>query len=118
MSRFSPSIASFCSVVSSKSNRAMFSRIRLGVTERGEDDEVVLQVPAQDHLGRRTPDLLGDVGDQRVADVVIAAQRAPGLGEDAVLVVEGAQVRAGVAGMHLDLVHRRNHRPASSTSVR
>ena len=47
-----------------------------------------------------------------------AADRRPGLGEDAVLGVQGLHLALLEVGMHLDLVHRRHHRGSSSSVVR
>jgi hypothetical protein len=76
-----------------------------------------LQVPAQHHLRRGLVMGLGDATDHRVlqgAGVVTvavegdAADRGPGLGEDALLAVEGLHLRLGEVGVDLDLVHGRH----------
>jgi hypothetical protein len=62
-------------------------------------------VPAQDHLGRRLAVRLRDRGDARVGEHVAAArERAPGLGDDAVPLVELAQRGLGEVRVQLHLV--------------
>jgi len=51
----------------------------LAVGGLGQDDQVALQAPAQEDLGRRAPDALGDLADAPVAEMATGTQRAVGL---------------------------------------
>ena len=84
---------------------------------RLRDGRASLQVPAQHDLGGVLPCSLGDPADDRVlqgAGVLAvavegdAADRRPGLGQDAVLGVEGLHLGLLEVGVHLDLVDRRH----------
>src|SRR4051812_10345715 len=55
-----------------------------------EDDVAARDVPTQDDLGRRPPQLLGDRRDRRVVEDLALGDRRPGLGDDLVVGVEGA----------------------------
>ena len=66
-----------------------------------------LQVPAQDGLRRSDPVRGGDLRHHRVGEQLAATHRAPGLGDDALRLVEGVQPGLREVGMQLDLVHRR-----------
>src|SRR5699024_10910153 len=67
------------------------------------------QVPGQHHLGGARAVRLGGGGDRGVLQQVglALAQRAPGLGEDAVALVDRAQLPLLEVGVQLDLVDRR-----------
>ncbi len=67
-------------------------------------------MPAQHHLGRGAAVLGGDGQQGGLGQQVLAlAQRAPRLGGDAVLGVQGAQLGLREVGVQLDLVERRLH---------
>ena len=77
----------------------------------------MLEAPAQHHLGGALAVRLGDLADHRVLEgagvlaVAVegdAADRRPGLGEDAVLGAEGLDLGLDEVGVHLDLVDRRD----------
>ena len=100
-------IAAISSSPSSKSKTSKFSADALGRDRLGDDDVAELQVPAED---RPAPGVL----PCRSAIATIAgssssaalAERAPGLGRDAVLGVPGAQLGLLEARVQLDLVDR------------
>ena len=78
----------------------------------------LLKVPAQHHLGRGLAVRGGDLSDGRVLEGAAvgsvpvegdAADRRPGLGEDAVLGVDREQRGLAEVGVDLDLVDRGHH---------
>ena len=71
-----------------------------------DDHDVVLQVPAQHHLGRRRAVGGGDLGQHRRAHVT-ALERAVALEHDAALAVLGQALRRVLPRAPRDLVHRR-----------
>ena len=74
----------------------------------GYDDPALLQVPAQDDLGGRAAEPLGDRGDGGLDEHRALGERAPGLGDDAERVVGGDDVALLQGGVELDLVDRRD----------
>ena len=107
------------SSVSSKSKTSMFSAMRCRLGRLRDHRAALLEVPAQHHLRRRLAVRLGDPGDGRVFEragvlaVAVegdAADRRPGLGEDAVLGVERLDLGLLEVRVDLDLVDRRARR--------
>jgi hypothetical protein len=109
----SASIAAISSGVSSKSKTSMFSAMRLGLVDFGDDRAPVLDPPAQHGLGGRLAVRLSDAADHGVVEgagvLAVAverdpADRRPGLGEDAVLGAARLDLGLDEVGVHLDLV--------------
>ena len=112
-------MAASSSAVSSKSKTSKFSAIRDGRDRLRDRLASLLEVPAQHHLRRRLAVRRRDRADGRVlegAPVLAraverdAADRRPGLVQDAVLVVDGEYLGLPEVGVHLDLVHRGHDR--------
>ena len=102
-------IARMSSSDSSKSNTWKFSSIRSGVTDFG-----ITTLPSW--MCQRRITCAGvrswperDPRDRLVVEQLTLTERAPGLGEDAVLGVLAPQLRLLEAGVQLDLVDRRRH---------
>ena len=74
------------------------------------DRVTFLDGPAQQHLTRRPTHLLGDPGHDRVVQQTVApAERAPPLGDDSMLAVEGDRRRPNEIGVPFDLVDLGRH---------
>ena len=71
-----------------------------------EDDVPALDVPAQDDLGGRPAEPLGDVHDHRVVEHAALGDRRPRLGDDAVLAAVVVDLRVDQVRVQLDLVDR------------
>ena len=74
----------------------------------GDDDQAVLQMPAQDHLGDGAAVLLRQRREQRIAEQRALAERAPRLDRDAAGGAFRAQRRLLERRVALDLVDRGN----------
>jgi hypothetical protein len=73
------------SAESEKSKMRAFLDDPLAVGGLGQDDQVALQAPAQEDLGRRGPAPPGDLAAAPVAEMAAGAQRAVGLERDPAL---------------------------------
>jgi hypothetical protein len=90
----------------------------LAVCGLGQHDEVALERPADQDLGWRPSQALGDVGHPPVAEMAAGAERAVGLQRHA-MAVAGLQRRAAERkGAELDLVDDRGTSATSSTACR
>src|SRR5687768_16692006 len=73
----------------------------------GDDDETLLQMPADDHLRRRLAVLLCDLRNGRIVERGAAAERAIGLDLDPLRLMERAHLPLLILRMELDLVDGR-----------
>ena len=105
----SAAIFSRSSASSSKSKTSKLAAMRSLVRRFRDDDQPLLEVPADDRLRDRLAVLLGDRAERRVVEQPAAAERAPALDGDAVAGVELALVALLEARMQLDLVDHRRH---------
>ena len=94
-----------CSSVNSKSKTSRFSAMRSGETERGMTTLPSCMLQRISTCAGVLP-CAGDRGDRRVVQQPADAQRAVGLGDDAVLGVRRAQLGLIEQRMQLDLVDR------------
>ena len=106
------------SSLSSKSKTSMFSRIRSGVTDLGMTTLPSCRCQRRIAWAGRLAVALGDRDDRLVVEQRALGERAPGLGDDAVLRVPGAQLGLLEARVQLDLVDGRQRAGLAPRAVR
>jgi len=77
------------------------------VRRLGDDDEIPLHAPAQEHLGRRAPHALGDLPHTFVREMPAGAKRAVGLERDIALLARVEQPPPVLDRAELHLIHDR-----------